>query len=111
MNEAMHETMNDDSWRSKTADHLRTLARQLHDLAPGIIYGAVSACALLPLVGAAQQGVLPYGAMAALLGDVGVSLVGNLLQSWKDRGEVEQVQALPGELTRLAKDDAAWRTV
>jgi len=103
--------MNDDTWRSKTADRLRKLARQLHDLAPGVLYGAVASCAVLPLVGAAQQGTVPFDALYPLLGGAGLNLLSNLLQEWKDRTETEQTQALPGELTRLAQKDADWRAV
>jgi hypothetical protein len=94
--------MNETSWRQQTTDRLRTLARTIQSWTPGVLYGAVTGCAILPLVSAAQQGAVPYDAVYQLLGAAGINLVTNLVQQWKDRSDAEQT--LPAELTHTAAD-------
>lgn len=46
--------MNETSWRQQTTARLRTLAQAIQSWTPGVLYGAVTGCAILPLVSAAQ---------------------------------------------------------
>ena len=94
--------MNETTWRQQTTARLHALAQAIHSWTPGVLYGAVTGCAILPLVSAAQQGAVPYDAVYGLLGAAGINLVTNLVQQWKDRSDAEQ--ALPTELTRAAAD-------
>lgn len=71
-------TMDESSWRQHTSDRLRTLARSIESWAPNLLYGAVTGCAILPLVAAAQQNQLPYDALYGVLGGAGLNLVSNL---------------------------------
>ncbi|MFZ1268689.1 MAG: hypothetical protein WAU95_19710, partial [Anaerolineae bacterium] len=102
--------MNLQVWQAATRQNLARLAGRLRQLAPGTLYGFLSATTLLPVVTASQQ-ALAQGdmttlfAVGGLLSNLGVNLVANQIQAWKDHNEAE----LAGELQQAAAADPAWR--
>ena len=92
------------TWKVAAHKNLTRLAAQLDSLAPGMIYGALTAAALLPLVTAASQPDA-RNALVGLIGGVGGNLLANLVQAWKDHSEPE----LRAELSARAKADDQLR--
>ncbi len=78
--------MDEISWRQQTTERLRNLAHTIESWSPNLLYGAVTGCAILPLVAATQQGQLPYDALYGVLGGAGLNLVSNLIQQCNSAG-------------------------
>ncbi|MFZ1768217.1 MAG: hypothetical protein WAU00_03410 [Caldilinea sp.] len=57
--------MNESTWRQQTTARLRDLARSIQAWTPSVLYGAVTGCAILPLVSAAQQGAIDVAGISS----------------------------------------------
>ncbi|MBV7329837.1 NACHT domain-containing protein [Chloroflexi bacterium TSY] len=94
------------TWKEAVKNRLQQSKQLLTETTPNLLYGALSATTILPVVTAAHQG--DFGAIAALtsvVGGVGGNLIASQLQAWKDRTDEE----LATELAQKAKSDAEWR--
>ena len=107
-----------DEWReavreqaSRLYTKLTSLAHHTGQMAPGLIYGATAGLTVLPLVAAAQDGAVPYGELAALLGGMGVNLLSNELHAWKERSQAQLDAELPETLGQLGQKNTDWREV
>ena len=94
------------TWKAAVQKRLQETAAFIVDMTPGVVYGALSASVILPVIAAVQQG--DYTALVALtgvVGGVGGNLVANQIQAWFDKSGEELAQ----ELTSLAEADPDWR--
>lgn len=98
--------MNLQAWQAAARQNLTRLAGRLRRLAPGTLYGFLSATTLLPVVTAANQGnFAALVTLGSVVGGIGGDLVANQIQAWKDRSETE----LAAELQQRATADPTWR--
>lgn len=94
------------SWKEAAQSRIHSLAEFVTDMTSGVLYGALAASSILPLVVATQQGDLGViGALFGVAGGVGGNLIANQIQNWKDRTEPE----LAAELGQLAASQPEWR--
>jgi len=98
--------MNLQQWKEATQEKLATLAGELRGVGPGMLYGALSAATLMPLVAAVNQG--DFAALVAatgVVGGIGGNLIANQIQAWKDRPTLE----VAAELEAKAEGNPEWR--
>ncbi|MFN8473874.1 MAG: SUMF1/EgtB/PvdO family nonheme iron enzyme [Anaerolineae bacterium] len=94
------------TWKQAARDRLVAIRDAFRGRAPGTLYGALSAAAILPVVAAVNQG--DFAALVALtgvVGGVGGNLIANQIQAWKDKSEAE----IAANLTEKAQADDQWR--
>ncbi|MEZ4619707.1 MAG: hypothetical protein R2867_29965 [Caldilineaceae bacterium] len=95
--------MNLETWQENVRTRLRESAAWLRQAGPGMAYGALATCSILPLVAAAQQGdFAAIGALYQLVGGVGGNLIANQIQAWHDRSAQEVAEALAEQLAHPA---------
>jgi formylglycine-generating enzyme required for sulfatase activity len=97
-----------DAWKGRVTDRLRRFARQaraeVERSGPHLLYGTLAGMALWPVAEAVQGGELAaLGALYSLGAGVGVNLLANQVQTWKDEADAGQ------KLARAAREDAEVR--
>ncbi len=98
--------MDMDVWRQNANERLEALTGTMRQMTPGVLYGALCASTLLPVITAASSDPIgAYTALGGLLGNVGGNLIANQIQEWKDRTEPE----LAAELAEKAESSEEWR--
>ena len=98
--------MNLSEWQTKVRAQLQSSAPWLRKATPGMAYGALATCTLLPLVAAHQQfdGAATQ-AIAQIFGGIGLNLFSQQLATWFGKND-EELATLLGE---KAEQDPAWR--
>ena len=98
--------MNLSEWQTKVREQLQNSATWLRKATPGMAYGALATCTLLPLVAAHQQfdGAATQ-AIAQIFGGIGLNLFSQQLATWFGKND-EELATLLGE---KAEEDSAWR--
>lgn len=88
------------TWQARIREHFSQSTRLVQRMAPGMTYGALATATLLPIVTAVKGGDLTaLSALYTTLGGVGLNLVTNLIQEWKDRSDAETAEGLPSAIT------------
>lgn len=95
--------MNLAEWKRQTQENLRSLVKNINKFAPGITYGALASCAILPLVAASKQGQPPFNALWELIGGIGLGVLTDQLQNWHHKTNEELVTDLNKKVT-----DSEW---
>jgi len=99
--------MNFAEWKTETQSKLKLLAQNAREMTPGILYGALSACAIVPFIAARNQGQAPFDELFNLVGGIGMNLLSNQMQAWHDSTDDE----LAVDLAYKATNDPEWRNV
>lgn len=100
--------MDKQSWQGKIREQLRQSGDFLRRMTPGMTYGALATATLLPIIEAVKGGdLMALGALYTTLGGVGVNLVTNVIQEWKERSDAEVAAHLPQALAASATDEEA----
>ncbi len=83
------------TWQARIREQFSQSTRLVQRMVPGMTYGALATATLLPIVEAAKEGGDPTAMIYTTLGSIGVNLVTNLIQEWKDRSDAEAAEQLP----------------
>jgi len=95
------------TWQARIREQFSQSTRLVQRMVPGMTYGALATATLLPIVTAVKGGDLTaLSALYTTLGGVGLNLVTNLIQEWKDRSDAEAAEQLPPVIMNGATDDA-----
>ncbi|MEZ4863742.1 MAG: hypothetical protein R3C14_20640 [Caldilineaceae bacterium] len=92
------------TWQARLRHHLTQTTGLVQRMVPGLTYGALATASLLPIVDAVKGGdllgsSLAVNALVTTLGNVGVNLITNIIQEWKDRDDAETLAELPPAVT------------
>lgn len=97
--------MDKTTWQAKIREQLTQSTHLFQRMAPGLTYGALATATLLPIVEAVKGGDLTaLSALYTTLGGIGVNLVTNVIQTWKDRSAEEVAAQLPEALATSTAD-------
>jgi len=95
-----------DRWQADVQERLRNSTAWLRTVTPGMAYGALATCTLLPLVTAHRQfDVAAAQAIAEIFGGVGLNLFSQQVATWFGKKDEELAELLGTK----AAADPAWR--
>ncbi len=98
--------MDREKWQAEVRKRVVASREWLRSVGPGMAYGALATCTLLPLVSAAQQNdFAAIGTLYQIVGGVGGNLLSQQLATWFGKNDAEVAELLGTK----AAQDPAWR--
>ena len=98
------------SWKSQIQEHLSKSGNFIRSMTPGVLYGSLATATILPLVMAVKSDDgSALIALQGLLSGIGLNLVTNQIQEWKDQDGDKLKKDLPKTLALQAAQNAEWK--